>query len=160
MKKSDLLQMVKFATVGFLNTVLDYVLFYLFMAFAGLDKNIAQVLATGLAMVNSYLANRYWTFNQSGFIQGREIWRFIVVNVASLLTTLLCLNLFYDVFKLHEPVNRLLGYLKIPFVFTGDHGVMICKLLAMPFSWAVNFLGNRLWVFNNKTEMSKKGKGQ
>ena len=130
------------------------------MAVAGLDKNIAQILATGLAMVNSYLVNRYWTFNQSGFIKGKEICRFIVVNIISLLTTLLCLNLFYDVFKLHEHINRLLTFLNISLSFSGDNAVMICKLLAMPFSLVVNFLGNRLWVFNNKSELLEKGKGQ
>lgn len=147
MKKSDILQAAKFALVGVANTALDYLLFFVFMSLCRLDKNIAQILATGLAMTNSYLVNRYWTFKKTGGVKGGEIWRFILVNLLSLLTTLLCLNLFHDWLGVYKPVNRLLIMLGIPFTLQGDIAVMFCKLLATPFSLAVNFLGNRLWVF-------------
>ncbi len=150
MKKNDLLQVLKFGLVGVCNTLLDYGLFYVFLSLCRLDKNVAQVLATALAMVNSYLVNRYWTFEKSGAVQGGEIVRFILVNLLSLLTTLLCLNLFYDVLALHEVANGLLSVLGIAFALSGNMAVMFCKVLAMPFSLAVNFLGNRLWVFGKK----------
>jgi len=150
MKKKNLLQIIKFGFVGVFNTVIDYGLFFLFFSIFGLDKNIAQILATALAMTNSYLINRYWTFEKSGNVRGGEIWKFIIVNILSLLTTLLCLNLFYDALHLHEVANHLLTLLNIPFTLTGDLGVLFCKILAMPFSLAVNFLGNRLWVFAEK----------
>ena len=153
MKKKDFIQVIKFGLVGALNTLLDYGLFFVFFSLLNLDKNFAQILATAIAMTNSYLINRYWTFEQSGSVQGREIWRFIVVNILSLSTTLLCLNLFYDVFRLHEVANHILATMHVPFALTGeDLPVMFCKLIAMPFSLAVNFLGNRLWVFGGKTE--------
>ncbi len=147
MQKKDLWQVVKFGIVGVMNTALDYILFFIFMSMCKLDKNIAQVLSMALAMSNSYLVNRYWTFQKSGSVKGREIWRFIVVNILSLLTTLLCLNLFYDAWALYVPANKWLSLLNIPFVLSGDMAVLFCKVLAMPFSLAVNFLGNRLWVF-------------
>ena len=149
MKKNDILQAVKFGTVGAFNTVFDYVVFYLFFALCNLDKNIAQVLATSLAMVNSYIFNRYWTFERRGHVQGREILRFLVVNAVALLTTLLCLNLFHDVFYLHELANRILLSIGSDFMLVGDNGVLFCKVLAMPFSLCVNFFGNRCWVFRN-----------
>ncbi|MGN1059379.1 MAG: GtrA family protein [Clostridia bacterium] len=151
MKKSDVLQAVKFALVGLVNTALDYGLFFVFFSLCSLDKNLAQVLATALAMTNSYLVNRYWTFQKSGGVRGGEIWRFILVNLLSLLTTLLCLNLFYDLLSLHTLANRLLALIGLSFRLSGDSAVMFCKLLAVPFSLAVNFLGNRLWVFKNKS---------
>lgn len=147
MKKNDVLQASKFALVGVINTLLDYVLFFVFFSLCRLDKNIAQILATAIAMTNSYLVNRYWTFQKTGAVKGQEIIRFIAVNVLSLLTTLLFLNLFYDWLLLHKLANQLLALVGIPFVLEGDWAVMFCKLLAMPFSLGVNFLGNRLWVF-------------
>lgn len=149
MKKKDILQMVKFGTVGALNTVFDYAVFYLFFAVCNLDKNLAQILATSLAMVNSYVFNRYWTFERRGRAQGREILRFLVVNCLALGTTLLCLNLFHDVFYLHEIANRILLYFGSDFMLVGDNGVLFCKVLAMPFSLCVNFFGNRCWVFSS-----------
>ena len=147
MKKSDVMQMVKFGTIGAFNTLFDYGMFYLFFAVCNLDKNIAQIFATGLAMVNSYIFNRYWTFERRGRVQAREILRFLTVNVVALSTTIICLNLFHDVLYMHELANRLLIYFGSNFMFVGDNGVLFCKVLAMPFSLCVNFLGNRLWVF-------------
>lgn len=151
-KKRDFLQLIKFGLVGACNTALDYGLFYVFFGLLNWNKNPAQVLATAISMTNSYLVNRYWTFEKSGGVRGGEIWRFVVVNFLSLLTTLLCLNLFHDVFMLHKAVNGVLHLMHISFVISGDLEVMLCKLLAMPFSMAVNFLGNRIWVFGKKND--------
>lgn len=156
MKKSDVLQVLKFGVVGVCNTALDYGLFYVFLSLAHLDKNAAQILATVLAMVNSYLVNRYWTFNKTGSVKGQEIWKFIGVNILSLITTLVCLNLFHDVLSLHLFANRVFEFLGIGYRLSGKAAVMFCKLLAMPFSLAVNFLGNRLWVFRAGEEERKK----
>ncbi len=147
MKKNDVLQFVKFSIAGVINTVLDYLLFFLFFSVCNWDKNIAQILATSFAMANSYLLNRYWTFGQTGMIRTKEIWKFIVVNFLSLLTTLLCLNLFYDAWHLYEVINAALHRLHIAFALRGESAVLACKVLAFPFSSAINFLGNRLWVF-------------
>jgi len=147
MKKKDVLQASKFTLVGILNTLLDYVLFFVFFSLCGFGVNIAQILATAVAMTNSYLINRYWTFQKTGGVKGQEIVRFIVVNILSLLTTLLCLNLFYDWLSLYKIANNLFAWLGIPFILEGDLAVLFCKVLAMPFSLTVNFLGNRLWVF-------------
>ena len=107
-------------------------------------------------MVNSYLVNRYWTFNKTGSVKGQEIWKFIGVNILSLITTLVCLNLFHDVLSLHLFANRVFALLGIGYRLSGKAAVMFCKLLAMPFSLAVNFLGNRLWVFRAGEEERKK----
>ncbi len=150
MRKSDVLQIIKFGMVGSVSTLLDYGSFFVFFSLLNFDKNLAQVFATGISMINAFLMNRHWTFRKSGAIQGREVMRFIVVNLLSLGVTLLCLNLFHDIIFLHDLVNKLLAGVGIPFAFTGDLGVLLCKLTATPFSWAVNFFGNRLWVFGEK----------
>lgn len=155
MKKADVLQAAKFMLVGVFNTAVDYGLFMLFFSLFNWDKNIAQILATGFAMANSYLINRYWTFHKTGHVKVGEVGRFIVVNILSLLTTLLCLNLFHDVFYLHDLLNRLLQRAGLSFRLEGDVSVLFCKVLASPFSMAVNFLGNRFWVFGNESKQKK-----
>ncbi len=151
-KKRDFLQLFKFGLVGTFNTLLDYGLFYVFFALCNFNKNPAQVLSTLLSMTNSYFVNRYWTFEKKGRVKKQEIWRFLVVNLLSLSVTLLCLNLFHDVFRLHEIANSLFASVKISFVLSGDYEVLFCKLVAIPFAWAVNFLGNRFWVFSKNSE--------
>jgi len=147
MNQKNVWQMMKFAAVGVLNTALDYGLFYLFFALCSWDKNPAQIVATALAMTNSYLLNRYWTFGKSGHVQSVEIGKFIFVNILALLTTLLCLYVFYDLLHVHTLCSRLLACLGAGLTLSDNMGVMLAKVLAAPFSLAVNFLGNKFWVF-------------
>lgn len=147
-----MVQVVKFALIGVLNTALDYFLFFVFFSLLHINKNAAQVLATALAMTNSYLFNRYWTFEKKGRVQAGEMWKFIAVNLVSMGVTILCLNLFYDVMHLERLANMLLSYTPLSLHLTGDAAVMFCKLAAVPFSLAVNFLGNRLWVFRKQSK--------
>ena len=147
-----MVQVVKFALIGVLNTALDYFLFFVFFSLLHINKNAAQVLATALAMTNSYLFNRYWTFEKKGRVQAGEMWKFIAVNLVSMGVTILCLNLFYDVMHIEQLANMLLSHTHLSFRLTGDAAVMFCKLSAVPFSLAVNFLGNRLWVFRKQVK--------
>ena len=66
-KKKNLIQIIKFGTIGIMNTAIDYLLFALFFSVCNFDKSIAQVFATAIAMTNSYILNRYFTFGQKGF---------------------------------------------------------------------------------------------
>lgn len=151
MKTEEIRKISKFALVGVCNTLLDYGLFFLFLSIWGWDKNIAQILATAIAMTNSYLVNRYWTFGKSGSVQVGEMGRFLVVNLLSLLTTLVCLNVFYDGLSVHCLANSILRGMGFVYQLSGEYAVLFCKVLAMPFSLLVNFLGNRLWVFGKES---------
>ncbi len=150
--KKNLIQVVKFGLIGIANTAIDYLLFFVFFSLLNLDKNLAQVLATAIAMTNSYFFNRYWTFGKKGKVKVDEMWKFIIVNLVSMGVTILCLNLFSDVFHLYRFANQLLSAAGIGFQLTGDNAVLFCKVAAIPFSLAVNFLGNRLWVFGKQSK--------
>ncbi len=150
--KKNIFQILKFGLIGILNTALDYFLFFIFFSLLNIDKNLAQVLATAIAMTNSYFFNRYWTFNKQGKAQFGEMWKFVVVNIVSMCVTILCLNLFYDVMHIENIANSALSAVGVSYQLLGDSAVMFCKLVAVPFSLAVNFLGNRLWVFSKKTD--------
>lgn len=157
--KKNLSQILKFASVGVLNTALDYALFALFFSLLGLDKNISQVFATAIAMTNSYIINRYFTFEKKGAVKIDEMLKFIIVNLVSMGVTIALLNIFYDVLHIETWANAILFAFGSEFVLSGDKAVLFCKLAAVPFSLAVNFLGNRLWVFKavKKCSSSKEG---
>ena len=148
--KKNLIQVIKFGAIGVMNTAIDYLLFALFFSLCGLDKSLAQMLSTAIAMTNSYILNRYFTFEQKGSVKIDEMWKFIIVNLVSMGVTILLLNVFYDLWHLENIANAVLGAISVPFKIEGDLAVIFCKLVATPFSLAVNFLGNRLWVFGSK----------
>ncbi len=150
--KKNFVQVMKFCVFGVMNTVIDYGLFIMFFSLCNFDKSISQVLATAIAMTNSYILNRYFTFEQKGAVKLDEMWKFIIVNLVSMGVTILLLNVFYDLLHLENIANYVLRAFSIPFVIEGDVAVIFCKLLATPFSLAVNFLGNRLWVFGDKSK--------
>lgn len=150
--KKNIIQLVKFGAIGVMNTAIDYLLFALFFSLCGLDKSLSQVFATAIAMTNSYILNRYFTFGQKGAVKVDEMWKFVIVNLVSMGVTILLLNVFYDLFHIENWANAVLSALSIPFAIEGDLAVLFCKLIATPFSLAVNFLGNRLWVFGGKKE--------
>ena len=118
--KKDLIQIVKFGLIGIVNTALDYFLFFVFFSLIHLDKNLAQVLATALAMTNSYFFNRYWTFGKKGKVKVNEMWKFIVVNLVSMGVTILCLNLFYDVLHLERLANAVFAWIGLGLRLAGD----------------------------------------
>ena len=144
------IQVIKFVAIGILNTAVDYLLFALFFSVCNIDKNISQVFATTVAMTNSYIMNRYFTFNCSGAVKFNEMWKFIIVNLVSMSVTILLLNVFYDWWHVENAANSIIAALGIDFILKGDMAVLFCKLCAVPFSLCVNFLGNKLWVFGSK----------
>jgi len=147
MKKESIKQALKFGTVGVFNTLVDYGIFYVFIAFLHVDKSISQVFATAVAMCGSYLINRRWTYGEKGIGKKRQIAKFIVTNIVAMLSTIIFMNLLHDVLKFHILANNIFSAMKLSLVLNDDMSVMLCKIAASVISMLINFLGNKFWVF-------------
>lgn len=147
MDKKNIQQAIKFGMVGVLNTAVDYVVFYLMLTALNVDKSLSQIVATAVAMCGSYIINKKWTFGEKGRTKKSQIVKFIVTNIVAMCSTILFINLFHDIFHVHEWANSIMSLMKIPYKLDGDIGIMFCKIMASVFSWAINFLGNKFWVF-------------
>ena len=136
-------QIVKFAIVGVLNTLVDFAVFQTLNLLLGWVY-VAQVIGYSCGIINSYLWNSNWTFREQRTRSFREIALFLLVNIASLGVSLGMMWLLREVFGVtNEWVAQwmpaaLAGFIK---------GDTIAKLIATVFAIAVNFLGNRLFVF-------------
>ncbi|GAC1467230.1 MAG: GtrA family protein [Desulfuromonadaceae bacterium] len=117
-------EFVKFALVGLLNTGVDVAIFFL-LTRIGIPYVAAQVVSYSCGAANSYLLNKVWTFRSSG-LSYAEIVRFTTVNLVSLGVSVVVLTL------LHGSAGLDLAAAK--------GGATVSAL-------AVNFLGNKLWVF-------------
>lgn len=149
MDKESIKQAAKFSLVGVFNTLVDYAVFYVMLAFLHLDKSVSQIVATAVAMCGSYIINKNWTFKAGGKAKS-QIAKFILTNVVSMSCTILFMSLFHDILNIHELVNSLLSLVGIKYRLDGDIGVMFCKVSASVLSLVVNFLGNKFWVFAKK----------
>jgi len=119
---------IRFGCVGCLNTMFDFGVFSLLNSFFGLNYVISQIISYCSGTLNSYLCNKFWTFNDTKTNKKtrKEIIQFIVVNSASLCVSLIGLSILMKDNSLN------------PF---------FSKIIAMVLAQVVNFLGYRFWVF-------------
>lgn len=118
----------RFGLVGVSNTAVDFAVFFLLTA-AGAKAAVAQAVAYGAGMANSYVWNRRWTFQVKRKANIKEVLCFLVVNGLSFGASLAVLL----------AAERLAP-------------LWLAKLAATIAGMAVNFIGSRYWVF---VEMGK-----
>ncbi|WP_091837278.1 GtrA family protein [Marininema halotolerans] len=130
-RKLTSLQGMRFAIVGGMNTLVDFLLFFLLTS-VHWHYLLAQVVAYSGGVCNSYLMNRRWTFSSERIHVG-EIGKFLTVNGISLSVAALLLYGFTH-----------LGW-----------GWLWAKGLATVIALVVNFFGNKWWVFPRKTPFNE-----
>ncbi len=134
LRLSERIKMAKYALVGGLNTGVDFVVFCALIYGAGMDSIGAQTISYIAGVANSYLLNRYWTFQVKGKRGMAEIIRFLLINVFSFLAaTALLLGLEH----------------------WGTESA-IAKIASVVCSLAVNYAGYRLWVFRGMELQGKR----
>jgi putative flippase GtrA len=118
-------KMAKYALVGGLNTGVDFAVFCALVYALGMATIWAQAISYGAGLINSYLLNRYWTFQVKDRQSMAELLRFILINALSFIAaTAVLLGL--------EQWGMESSWAKIASVG--------CSL-------AVNYAGYRIWVF-------------
>jgi len=127
--KDELIKFIKFNAVGLVNTAVDFAVYEL-LILLGLHYVPAQIISYLCGMANSYLLNSRWTFRDKNDSTGR-VAAFIAVNLVALGVSIGVQTL---TLRLISPSET------------------IAKLISLPFSLGVNFIGNRLFVFNKKGE--------
>ena len=144
--KKTLRQMAKFAIVGVLNTLVDFAVFQTLNLTLGWVY-AAQVLGYTAGVINSYLWNSNWTFREQRTRSLREMALFLLVNLASLGVSLGMMWLLREVIGITNEWVALWMPSAIAGFIKGD---TVCKLIATVFAIAVNYLGNRLFVFKKQ----------
>lgn len=124
------LAFIKFALVGVLNTSIDFIVYGLFTWF-NVNYILAQCISYSAGVLNSYIMNRKWTFEQTGKGSKHEFFTFIGVNLITLVITTFLLTLFY----------KWLGI-----------SLFISKLLVTAVSVGINYIGTKQFVFTKLKE--------
>jgi len=133
----------KFVAVGLMNTAADFgILFFLASysaVFSGFLVGGYNVIAVGIAMINSYFWNKYWVFEQSKTKNRYEFIQFVSVTISGLL------------------INSGIVYYITTFVtsaggLTPDKWLLVAKIIATTFTLFWNFIGYKIFVFRAKEE--------
>lgn len=128
--KNKLITLVKFATVGAGNTLIDFSVFFLLTA-VSTPYLLSQIFSYTAGMVNSYLLNRSWTFQVKKKINKQEVMRFLLINFAASSTAFCLIYVLRDNFGL---------------------SLIISKILATAGGTSITFIGSRFWVFRPSLE--------
>lgn len=119
-------QALKFGLVGAMNTAIDYMIFSSLVYLVHVHYLMANALSFSIAVTNSYVLNRRWTFRSDNPQWRSEAAKFLVVNLIALGLSELLLTVFVDRLSLPK---------------------LIAKALAIGIVLFWNFFGTRLWAF-------------
>ncbi|WP_333859534.1 GtrA family protein [Clostridium sp.] len=117
----------KFSCVGGLNTTVDFILFCVLNSIFGVNYIISQIVSYSGGTLNSYILNKFWTFNDTKVKKKtlKEVIQFITVNLASLAISLIVLSIL-----MNNSMNSFLA-----------------KIISTLLVQIINFLGYKFWVF-------------
>src|SRR5208283_1422039 len=119
----------KYAIVGCLGTAIDMGSLYVFVEFLHIHLLLAAAMSFILAVINNFILNKYWTFQNKSSNIRKQFIKFLIVSITGLLLTELFMALFvYD--------------LKIWY--------MASKLITSGLVLIWNFLANKYWTFKDR----------
>ncbi|WP_297990702.1 GtrA family protein [Anoxybacillus sp.] len=120
---------IRFAVVGIGNTIVDFGVFFLLISM-GVSYMFAQLCSYSAGVMNSYVWNRKWTFRVLEKASVQQFFQFVIVNIISLSATVMLLKL-----------------LQLTAI-----SLFVSKAIATIVGMAINFIGNRFWVFSSGQE--------
>ena len=131
-KKLEYIRIVKFTLVGALNTAVDWIAFTLAASVLKIPAVPSQAISYLVGAVNSFFWNKYFTFQANNRITLAECTQFLAVTVAAIGVSSGLVYL----------LNSLWGW-----------NMYLAKIPATVVSLAVNFIGNRFFVFRKQAEV-------
>lgn len=136
-------QIGKFASVGVLNTLIDFgVLNFLSLSFQVFDGSLValfNIIGFTLANINSYFWNKFWTFGSYKKKSTIEFARFFAISIIGI------------------SINTAIVYLMTTYVstlgeFNASQWENVAKAVATLISLIWNFLGYKFIVFSSPTD--------
>lgn len=137
--KTLLNQLWKFATVGVINTGVDYVILLILSAITGITSGNGiiplNIISFSVATVNSYYLNKRWSFgDQSQAQQGKKFSMFLLVSIIGV--------------TINTAIVRVITTNVHPIANIDPHLWLIAsKLVATGVSLVWNFVGYKIFVF-------------
>lgn len=106
---------IKFGIVGCINTGVDFAVFSVLLGFLGVDKLLAQVGGYSMGVINSFVLNKLWTFNEkteeadkSKDSTAAQLVKFVFTNVVSLGISLEGLNILSNKFHMNAYAAKII----------------------------------------------------
>lgn len=96
-KRRGVRQFVKFGIVGLSSTVIDWSIFYLLNHYS-IYYLTAKVMSFSVAVVNSFIWNRRWTFRSTDPDRSKEFTKFLFISLIGLVINALIMYIAVTIF--------------------------------------------------------------
>jgi putative flippase GtrA len=127
-RPANWLQLVRFSLVGASGYAVNLVIYAGLVKALGIEYLAAEAVAWIIAAGNNFYWNRHWTFKARAGLIHIQAARFMLVSLAALGFNLIVLRLLVE---------------------TGGMDKVAAEVVALAASTPLNFLGNKLWSFQN-----------
>jgi len=136
----SLSQFLKFITVGFLNTGIDFGVLNILMVITGITAGIFYSLFKSIsflcAVTNSYFFNKYWTFQKGRNFKKNEFLVFLIISVVAFSVNVGVASFLVNVIK---PIKGISSFL----------WANLSAVAAVILTLSINFLGYKYIVFKD-----------
>lgn len=129
LKNKEFIKLIKFCITGGINTIVDFVV-YSVLVFIGLAPTISQGISFLAGTLNSYIINRSWTFKTDGKFISPQLVKFILLNLFTMIISVICVYIFHDKLLINK---------------------YLVKIIILPITTLINFIGSNLWVFKKNS---------
>jgi putative flippase GtrA len=119
-------QLIKFALVGITGMGLDFGTTWLLKEKAKINKFVANACGFSIAVVNNFILNKYWTFDNQNPIATEQFIKFLVISIVGL------------------GINSLLLFILLKKI-KGNFYLVKLVVIGLVFFW--NFSANYLYTF-------------
>lgn len=164
MKKSNIIQFIKFGIVGVSNTLVNYIVYVIFISL-GAHYVVANTLGFLISVLNAYFWGSRFVFKEDETKEKRVWWQVLLKTYASyalgfVLNTVL-LALWIDVLNIGQYfgfVGSIIGAMSSVFTFLPSEmtAVQISELIGpvinMVVTVPINFVINKFWAYRQKNK--------
>jgi|LauGreDrversion4_1035100.scaffolds.fasta_scaffold06049_2 putative flippase GtrA len=119
-------QLIKFALVGITGMGLDFGTTWLLKEKVKINKFVANACGFSIAVVNNFILNKYWTFDNQNPIATEQFVKFLVISIVGL------------------GINSLLLFILLKKI-KGNFYLVKLAVIGLVFFW--NFSANYLYTF-------------
>ena len=133
---SNIKQLIKFAFVGFIGTIVNLSILYTLTEFFHVYYIFSEIIAFFFSVINNYILNKIWTFKEK--IEEYLIRKYFQYTTICLIALIINLCILFI----------LVEFFIIWYIFA--------EVIAIIGGFLFNFIGNKLWTFrknNDKTNL-------
>lgn len=102
------IKFLKFGVVGLSGVVVDFFVTWLCKEKMGVNKYVANAIGFSLAVINNFLLNRYWTFEENTQPVTEQFLKFALIALAGLAINSFLLFVIVKFIKINFYVTKLL----------------------------------------------------